>query len=303
MQHIASNTAPPGSTDTSRGTEGGVGTGAESGGVSSSETLQSRFVPGSTTEQTSSSSQGGVVETVKSYLGFGGVGSQAAETGQLGTTSERKNAEDDTTGSGSGAGITGVAATAASAVGLGSGNSAAGGGLGSTSSSSGAAANDTTGSSSSTTSAGGALEAAKEKVQQVTNTAGGDSKPVTSGDDEHKPPQAAGGKPHKLENPTSIPIAGGERLGEKHWGESKIVPDNPEPRGSEAGISSEAGSAGQPTRMSCCLSTPQLLQCVVEGVLTVPSQSKRPTTPRRTPVAQRVRLAVRATTPVATVKR
>lgn len=37
----------------------------------------------------------------------------------------------------------------------------------------------------------------------------------------------------KRENPSSIPVAGGTRLGEAHWGESKIVPDNPKPSGEE----------------------------------------------------------------------
>lgn len=46
------------------------------------------------------------------------------------------------------------------------------------------------------------------------------------------------------ENKNAIPYAGDTRLGEKHWGESKIVPDNPKARDSEAGISS---AAGQPT--------------------------------------------------------
>lgn len=203
-------------------------------------------------------SQGGVIDTVKSYLGMGsGTGTAAAETGQLGTTGDGKNAQ-DTSGSGSGAGFTGTLASAVSAAGLGSGNQAAGGGLGSTSSSSAEATSEnsgtTTGSGSQST-----MEAAKEKVQEVTNTGnkgegeGEERKESTSGDNDHKPPQPADGKPKKLENPSSIPTAGGEKLGEKHWGESGIVPDRPEPRASEAGISSEEG---QPTRRSfpsfCC---------------------------------------------------
>ena len=46
------------------------------------------------------------------------------------------------------------------------------------------------------------------------------------------------------ENKDSIPTAGGEKLGSKHWGESKIVPDVPKPKGDEAGVSSKDG---QPT--------------------------------------------------------
>lgn len=237
MQHIASNTAPPGTEDTSRGTEGGVGTGAESGGVSSSSFVSPLRPDGSGAQHTSSQS-GGMMDTVKSYLGMGSTGGNASETGQLGTTTEGRNVEDTTCGSGSGAGVTGAAASAASATGLGSGNSAAGGGLGSTSSD---AATDSNKDSTS----GSTLEAAKEKVESATGSA--EKKESTSGDDDHKPPQPASGKPHKLENESAIPTAGGERLGEKHWGESGMVPDMPEPRASEAGVSS---TEGQPTRES-----------------------------------------------------
>ncbi|KAI5365927.1 hypothetical protein Slin15195_G074550 [Septoria linicola] len=65
--------------------------------------------------------------------------------------------------------------------------------------------------------------------------------------DAHKPPKpaSAGGKAH--ENPSAIPSAGGEKLGEKHWGESEIVPDLPKKRDSDAGQSGVSSSAGQPT--------------------------------------------------------
>ncbi|KAK5134400.1 hypothetical protein LTR08_006580 [Meristemomyces frigidus] len=43
------------------------------------------------------------------------------------------------------------------------------------------------------------------------------------------------------ENPDAIPTAGGEKLGQKHWGESKVVPENPKPQ-SEAGITSSHNS-------------------------------------------------------------
>jgi len=48
-----------------------------------------------------------------------------------------------------------------------------------------------------------------------------------------------------MENRQAIPVAGGEKLGEKHWGESKIVPDNPKPKTEETGVSS---SEGQPSK-------------------------------------------------------
>ncbi|KAF2725029.1 hypothetical protein K431DRAFT_117354 [Polychaeton citri CBS 116435] len=70
-------------------------------------------------------------------------------------------------------------------------------------------------------------------------------------DPTHKPPQGAGeankgvsgGRSGGLENRSAIPTAGGEQLGEKHWGESKKIPDNP-PLQESAGVSS---SDGQPT--------------------------------------------------------
>lgn len=66
----------------------------------------------------------------------------------------------------------------------------------------------------------------------------------TSGDSSHKPPAPAGGK--TPENRESIPTAGGERLGDKHWGESKVVPDNPK-AATEASDKGVASSEGQPT--------------------------------------------------------
>ena len=65
----------------------------------------------------------------------------------------------------------------------------------------------------------------------------------TSGENAHKPPVTSGHKGN-LENKSSIPTAGGIKLGEKHWGESDIVPEFPKPR-EEENISS---SSGQPDR-------------------------------------------------------
>ncbi|EME44097.1 hypothetical protein DOTSEDRAFT_44367 [Dothistroma septosporum NZE10] len=70
----------------------------------------------------------------------------------------------------------------------------------------------------------------------------------TSGENEHKPPQheesTSKSKGSSMENRESIPTAGGQKLGEKHWGESSIVPDVPPKRESEANIASKDG---QPT--------------------------------------------------------
>ncbi|KXS99589.1 hypothetical protein AC578_2226 [Pseudocercospora eumusae] len=53
-----------------------------------------------------------------------------------------------------------------------------------------------------------------------------------------KAPKKEGAK--KMENESAIPTAGGQRLGVEHWGESKIVPENPKPQESE-GVSSRNG--------------------------------------------------------------
>lgn len=53
-----------------------------------------------------------------------------------------------------------------------------------------------------------------------------------------KGPKKEGAK--KMENESAIPTAGGQRLGEEHWGESKIVPENPKPQEGE-GVSSGSG--------------------------------------------------------------
>lgn len=66
-----------------------------------------------------------------------------------------------------------------------------------------------------------------------------------SGENEHKPPQheetKSSQKGSSMENRESIPTAGGQKLGDKHWGESSIVPDVPPKSASEAGIASKEG--------------------------------------------------------------
>lgn len=57
-------------------------------------------------------------------------------------------------------------------------------------------------------------------------------------------PAKTGASGGKLDNPDAIPTAGGERLGKKHWGESKIVPENP-PRRESAVANEEAKKAGK----------------------------------------------------------
>ncbi|GAB7361104.1 hypothetical protein MBLNU230_g1142t1 [Neophaeotheca triangularis] len=74
-----------------------------------------------------------------------------------------------------------------------------------------------------------------------------DEHPDETAEKGDKPPPPGGTPSNKLDNPSSIPTAGGERLGQKHWGESNVVPDNPKPRASEAGISSAEGQPDKST--------------------------------------------------------
>lgn len=48
------------------------------------------------------------------------------------------------------------------------------------------------------------------------------------------------------ENKSAIPTAGGERLGEKNWGQSQYVPDNPPPQ-QDADGPKVSSKEGQPT--------------------------------------------------------
>ncbi|KAK4498797.1 hypothetical protein PRZ48_009307 [Zasmidium cellare] len=102
----------------------------------------------------------------------------------------------------------------------------------------------------STANTGTVAASTTEPVQTETQTEpeSSDTKPIeptdTSGDSSHKPPAPAGGKPP--ENREAIPTAGGERLGDKHWGESKIVPENPKAN-TENSAPGVASSEGQPT--------------------------------------------------------
>lgn len=81
-----------------------------------------------------------------------------------------------------------------------------------------------------------AMPRGEERAERSEGGESGESTTKSSGD-KH---------PGSRENPDAIPTAGGEKLGKKHWGESKIVPDNPKPQ-SESGISSSEGQPNQQT--------------------------------------------------------
>lgn len=88
--------------------------------------------------------------------------------------------------------------------------------------------------------------------------------------DEDKHSKAHKGGSSKAENPDSIPTAGGEKLGEKHWGESQIVPELPPKRGSDAG-QGVSSSDGQPT----CESEPPSPATLSSCTDTINSRSSR----------------------------
>lgn len=131
----------------------------------------------------------------------------------------------------------------------------------------------TTDAATSTTAAGGAPgEVAKDSTAAEAETTAADNKAVDPKTDtsvagtetakteedagEQKPKTAAGQDTKALEHPSAIPEAGGEKLGEKHWGESKIIP--PDPKSTEE--SGVASADGQPTskRFLCTISFDQL---------------------------------------------
>lgn len=74
-------------------------------------------------------------------------------------------------------------------------------------------------------SSGGSDDSAQQQTSSSNDDDSGDSgeQQEGGGDGEKKDKK----KGATQENVDSIPTAGGERLGEKHWGESKIVPDVP----------------------------------------------------------------------------
>lgn len=77
--------------------------------------------------------------------------------------------------------------------------------------------------------------AGTEKGEESKNSS--DEKPAKQQDHSHD---------SQRENKSAIPTAGGETLGQKSWGTSKVVPDNPKPRESTQ-ISSEEGQPNKQT--------------------------------------------------------
>lgn len=92
----------------------------------------------------------------------------------------------------------------------------------------------------------GPKESLEEKEEEAEEGKEGDNS-GESDEKQEKKEKKGGGK--FQENPDSIPSAGGERLGEKHWGESKMVADVPQKRESEGGAGNVASADGQPDSM------------------------------------------------------
>ncbi|KAM0712277.1 hypothetical protein Q7P37_011371 [Cladosporium fusiforme] len=85
------------------------------------------------------------------------------------------------------------------------------------------------------------------------STGANPSESQTSAEQSQNQPKSGGSK-GKLENKDAIPIAGGIKLGEKHWGESDIIPDNPRPSGGD-NVSSAEGQPDQSTRDNTAANT------------------------------------------------
>ncbi|SMR54607.1 unnamed protein product [Zymoseptoria tritici ST99CH_3D1] len=111
---------------------------------------------------------------------------------------------------------------------------------------------------SSTTNTTSTAQDPSSQEEDSTNTTGQkEHKPPIAASSGHPPPSssdpapheaehsekhhAVGGRTGNVENVDSIPTAGGERLGDKHWGESKVVPDDPKAQG--AGVQDKGASA------------------------------------------------------------
>jgi len=257
---------------------GGLSSGT--GALGDSSTL------GSSTTTDAPQNQGGIIGTVKSYLGLGGNPAESGEArdASYGTSSgsglgESAGTTGGLTGATSGSGLTGDSSsglTGGPSSGLtgGSGSGSTGG------SGSGLTGGSTTddysrgvsgGNSAGTTSTthDSTIDRNDPTKQSAPSTLPRDSDVTTGGDptESADPTTAAGAKPGesfdeegsgvasnrdkavsdadaaKRTNESAIPTAGGERLGEKHWGESKVVAENPKPT-EEKGVSS---ASGQPT--------------------------------------------------------
>lgn len=225
----------PGAEDASAGIAGGQG------GVSSTAHIDSPV--------TDAESQKTYLGSAMEYLGLAPKTSKEASPLQDAATNDQaeqaRNNDMESSASGEARGTAGVVAGGAAATGA-----AAAGAVGA-----GETQRNLDDTAKDTQQATGNTEPTTSKDVTMGDTSGADKDATgategveKSGDSEHKPPQPADAAREtgaKAEHRDAIPTAGGERLGEQHWGESKIVADNPKPPpAEEKGVSS---ADGQPT--------------------------------------------------------
>ncbi|KAI7215277.1 hypothetical protein KC333_g5538, partial [Hortaea werneckii] len=214
---------PPATNPSAEDPSGGIPAGA--GGVSSSAHKMSPVegVVGHENE----GQKTGLLESTLAYLGLGGSGGSRAPSQPDTEVGQNADAPHQPT-SGSGiSGGSGAAAVGAGAVGAG-GVAAAATAAGKDDEQSGAAK---AGSAAEQPSSEGKEEESKPSSEES-------SKPKEKTNHDHD---------SQRENRDAIPLAGGEKIGGKAWGSSKIVPDNPKPRESTQ-VSSEEGQGDKQTQ-------------------------------------------------------
>ncbi|KAI6814064.1 hypothetical protein KC332_g11269 [Hortaea werneckii] len=214
---------PPSTNPSAEDPSGGIPAGA--GGVSSSAHKMSPVdgVVGHENE----SQKSGLLGSTLAYLGLGGSGGSRAPTQPDTEVGQNADAPHQPT---SGSGVSGgssAAAVGAGAVGAGGVAAAA-------------------------TAAGKDNEQSAEAESAATSSGDGkaeDSKPQSEESSSSTKPQEKTSHEHdsQRENRDAIPLAGGEKIGGKSWGSSKIVPDNPKPRESTQ-VSSEEGQGDKQTQ-------------------------------------------------------
>ncbi|KYG42174.1 hypothetical protein M433DRAFT_429038 [Acidomyces richmondensis BFW] len=172
----------PGSEDA----RGGISAG--SGGVSSAAHVASPVGSGDDGVSQQQTTGGGLVETVKGYLGLGGGESEKSRGDDVAANDQTSTSGDPATKA--------VDAAAGSRTGTNPGSSEM--------------ASDNAGENK-----------PNDGEQAHDGPRGDDSKGDSNQEGEKSKVEKKTGK--QMENKDAIPTAGGEKLGEKHWGESKIV--------------------------------------------------------------------------------
>lgn len=222
---------PPSTNPSAEDPSGGIPAGA--GGVSSSAHKMSPVegVVGHENEGQKS----GLLGSTLAYLGLGGSGGSRAPTQPDTEVGQNADAPHQPT-SGSGiSGSSGAAAAGAGAVGAGGVAAAA------------------------ATAAGKDNEQSAEAESTPTSSGGKEEDSKPQSEESSSKPQEKTSHDHdsQRENRDAIPLAGGEKIGGKAWGSSKIVPDNPKPRESTQ-VSSEEGQGDKQTQNNVSSSPPAI---------------------------------------------